>query len=115
MKTTPDVKSPMRFRIGLAGAVIAIGDLYLVYVEAMYTCPLDYNLGNALLITIVTLGIPIIIAAVIGSAAALRSPHRVRLGLLATSVLLLGALPFVNALPHAVPAVGNVTCPGMDF
>ena len=38
MKTTPDVKSPMRFPIGLAGALIAIGDLFLVYVEAMYKC-----------------------------------------------------------------------------
>jgi hypothetical protein len=115
MKTTPEIKPNPRFLIGLAGALVGICDLYLIYIEAMYACPLTFNLGMAFVITIGTLGIPVLVAGTIGAQAALRSPGKVRLALASASLLLLGALPMVNALPHAVPSYGSAVCSGPDF
>ena len=85
MKTNPEIKPNPRFLIGLAGALVGICDLYLIYIEAMYACPLTFNLGMAFVITIGTLGIPVLVAGTIGAQAALRSPGKVRLALASAS------------------------------
>jgi len=115
MKTTPHNKPFPRFLIGLAGALIGICDLYLIYVEAMYACPVSYNVEMAVLITLITLGIPVLVAATLGAQAALRLPRKVRLALAGASLLLLVALPIVNALPHAVPSYNSTVCAAPDF
>jgi uncharacterized membrane protein YesL len=115
MMKMPKIKPIPRFAIGLAGALIGICDVYLIFLDAMYACPLDYNLQMALFFTFMTLGVPVVFAAAMGAAAALRSPQRVRLGLAAASLLLIGAFPFVNALPHAVPSVESRVCQELDF
>jgi uncharacterized membrane protein YesL len=114
MKTTPHNKSFPRFLIGLAGALIGICDLYLIYVEAMYACPVSYNFEMAVLITLITLGIPVLVAATLGAQAALRLPRKLRLALAGASLLLV-ALPIVNALPHAVPSYNSTVCAAPDF
>ncbi len=106
-----------RIGLGALGAVIAIADAYLAYSEFNLPCPPGFNLDTALLVTVFTGGAPMIFAGFIGVLAALKLPKRIRLVLMFSPLLLLGAWPIIERLPHAVPALYSAACaePNIDF
>jgi Ni/Fe-hydrogenase subunit HybB-like protein len=111
----PVLRTLRAISIGLLGAILALCDVYLGLAEVGRPCPIDYNLAGLFLITALTAGIPLLLVAAIGAVAALKLPNPLRLGLLALSVLVIAALPIVNALPHADPQQQPALCPAIDL